>query len=154
MDEMIDIIKGLSAGGFFEYHGTVFDLQPIKMAPVPTVPVPILIGGHGEVALRRAARVGDGWMHGGGDPGDLPALLTRLTELRKESGRDHERFEVHAISLDAYTVDGVRRLEDVGVTDAIVGFRWPYTVGPDTEPLQAKLDAIERFGADVIAASE
>jgi hypothetical protein len=61
---------------------------------------------------------------------------------------------VHAISLDAYTVDGVKRLEELGVTDAIVGFRWPYTVGPDTEPLQAKLDAIASFGADVIAAAK
>jgi hypothetical protein len=60
-------------------------------------------------------------------------------------------FEVHVISLDAYTVDGVRRLEDEGVTDAIVGFRYPYTVGPDTETLQTKLDHLRRFGDDVIA---
>jgi probable F420-dependent oxidoreductase len=154
MDEMLDIIKGLTAGGFFEYHGKVFDLQPIKMTPAPTQPVPILIGGHGDVALKRAARIGDGWMHGGGgDESDLPTLLGRINELRKEYGRDHEPFEVHAISLDAYTVDGVHRLEELGVTDAIVGFRWPYTVGPDTEPLQAKLDAIASFGADVIAKS-
>ena len=41
------------------------------------------------------------------------------------------------ISMDAYTADGVRRLEDQGVTDVIVGFRWPYETGPDTEPLTA-----------------
>ena len=153
MDEMLDIIKGLTAGGFFEYHGHVFDLQSIKMTPAPTKPVPILIGGHGNAALRRAARIGDGWMHGGGDPADLPALLARLHELRAEYGRADEPFEVHAISLDAYTVDGIERLEETGVTDAIVGFRWPYSVGPDTEPLEAKLEAIARYGADVIAAS-
>ena len=44
------------------------------------------------------------------------------------------------ISLDAYSVDGVRRLEELGVTDVIVGFRWPYGVGQDTEPLQTKID--------------
>ena len=155
MDEMLDIIKGLTAGGFFEYHGRAFDLQPIKMTPAPTEPVPILIGGHGDVALRRAARIGDGWMHGGGgDPADLPHMLSRLAELREEHGRSADPFEVHAISLDAYTADGVKRLEELGVTDAIVGFRWPYTVGPDTEPLQAKLDALRRFADDVIAASK
>ena len=37
--------------------------------------------------------------------------------------------------MDAYTVDGVKRLEDQGVTDVIVGFRVPYIKGPDTEPL-------------------
>jgi len=55
------------------------------------------------------------------------------------------------ISLDAYTPDGVRRLEDRGVTDVIVGFRWPYQVGPDTEPLDAKLAKLRRFADDVIA---
>ena len=43
---------------------------PSRCRPVPDRPVPILIGGHGEAALRRAADMGDGWMHGGGDPAD------------------------------------------------------------------------------------
>ena len=153
MDEMLDIIRGLLGGEFFEYQGEIFDLQPIKMTPAPSAPVPVLIGGHGEAALRRAARVGDGWMHGGGDPTELPGLLARLRELREEEGRAGEPFEVHAISMDAYTPDGVRRLEELGVTDAIVGFRWPYVVGPDTEPLQDKIDALRRFADDVIAAT-
>ncbi len=53
--------------------------------------------------------------------------------------------------MDAYTVDGVRRLEELGVTDVIVGFRWPYEVGPDTEPLSRKLDHLRRFADGVIA---
>lgn len=150
MDEELDIIKGLSAGGFFEYHGQVFDVPSIKMTPVPTKPIPILIGGHGEAALRRAARMADGWMHGGGDPADLPGLLRRLRELRQEVGTADRPFEVHVISTDAYTVDGVRRLEEQGVTDVIVGFRWPYDVGPDTEPLSAKLDNLRQFADRVI----
>ena len=35
----------------------------------------------------------------------------------------------------------------------IVGFRWPYAVGPDTEPLQTKLDALRRYADTVIAAA-
>jgi len=151
MDEELRIIRGLSAGGYFEYHGTVFDLPPVKINPVPSEPLPILIGGHGDAALRRAARDGDGWLHGGGDPADLPGLLARLAELRRAEGTDSRPFEVHVISMDAYTVDGVRRLEDQGVTDAIVGFRWPYQVGPDTEPLADKLGKLRRFADDVIA---
>ena len=151
MDEELQIIRGLSAGGYFEYHGTVFDLAPVKINPVPSEPLPILIGGHGDAALRRAARAGDGWLHGGGDPADLPGLLARLAELRRAEGTAGRPFEVHVISMDAYTVDGVRRLEDQGVTDAIVGFRWPYQVGPDTEPLADKLGKLRRFADDVIA---
>jgi hypothetical protein len=45
----------------------------------------------------------------------------------------------------------VRRLEDLGVTDAIVGFRIPYTMELDTEPLQKKVDDLRRFADDVIA---
>ena len=151
MDEELQIIRGLSAGGYFEYHGEVFDLAPVKISPVPNEPLPILIGGHGEAALRRAARAGDGWLHGGGDPADLPGLLARLAGLRRAEGTADRPFEVHVISMDAYTVDGVRRLEEQGVTDAIVGFRWPYQVGPDTEPLAGKLAKLRRFADDVIA---
>lgn len=150
MDEMIEVIRGLCAGGWFEFHGEVFDVPPIKMSPVPSRPVPVLLGGHGDVALRRAARAGDGWLHGGGDPAALPGLLARLFELRGEHGKEKDPFEVHVISMDAYTCDGVRRLEDQGVTDVIVGFRWPYSIGADTESLTKKVDNLKRYAEDVI----
>jgi len=150
LDDSIVILRGLAAGGYFEYQGKTFTLPPVKIAPVPTEPIPVLIGGHADAALRRAARLGDGWMHGGGDPADLPRLLARLAELRQEVDGAGP-FEVHVISVDAYTVDGVRRLEEQGVTDVIVGFRWPYETGPDTEPLGRKLDSLRRYADAVIA---
>jgi probable F420-dependent oxidoreductase len=151
MDESIAILRGLAAGGYFEYHGKVFDLPPVKIAPVPPAPIPVLIGGHSDAALRRAARLGDGWMHGGGDHADLPGLLGRLARFRAEEGTADRPFEVHVISADAYTPDGVRRLADQGVTDLIVGFRWPYATGPDTEPLDIKLAHLRRYADTIIA---
>jgi len=151
IDEQIDVLRGLMGGDYFEYHGDVFDIPSIKLCPVPTKPVPILIGGHHDAALRRAARVGDGWLHGGGDPEDLPGLLARLTEFRREYGTLDKDFEIHVISLDAYSPDGIEKLEELGVTDVIVGFRYPYEVGPDTETLQTKVDNLRRFSDDVIA---
>ena len=151
LDDSIVILRGLAAGGYFEYQGKTFTLPPVKIAPVPTEPIPVLIGGHADAALRRAARLGDGWMHGGGDLADLPRLLARLAELRREFGTEGRPFEVHVISMDAYTVDGVRRLEEQGVTDVIVGFRWPYATGPDTEPLERKVDNLRKFADTVIA---
>jgi hypothetical protein len=150
MDEAVDIVRGLSAGGYFEYHGDVYDLPSVKISPTPTEPLPILVGGHAAPALRRAAR-SDGWLHGGGDPEDLPGLLERLGQLRQDDGTAERPFEIHVISLDAYTADGIRRLEEQGVTDVIVGFRWPYAVGPDTEVLQTKLDNLRRFADEVMA---
>jgi probable F420-dependent oxidoreductase len=151
MDEAIDVLRGLSAGGYFEYHGKIVDIPAIKISPVPASPVPILIGGHSDAALRRAARAGDGWMHGGGDPADLPGLLAKLAGFREAEGTDGKPFEVHVISMDAYTVDGVRRLEEQGVTDVIVGFRWPYVSGPDTESLTSKIDHLRSYADTVIA---
>ena len=148
MDESNEVQRGLSSGDWFEFHGEFYDIPAAKMAPA--APIPILIGGHGEPALKRAARVGDGWMHGGGDLSKLPALLKRLDDLRAEYGRADVPFEVHVISMDAYTVDGVKTLEETGVTDVIVGFRWPYHTGPDPQPLQEKIDLLRRFGDDVI----
>lgn len=152
MDEAIDIVRGLMSGQYFEYHGEVFDLPAVKMRPAPTRPLPILVGGHSDAALRRAATRGDGWMHAGGAE-DLDALLARLAEIRKAEGTVDRPFEVHAISMDAYTPDGVKRLEDRGVTDLIVGFRDPYHEGPDTEPLEAKIAHLERYAESVIAAT-
>ncbi len=150
MDECIDIVSGLLDGGYHSHHGEIFDIESIKICPVPTERVPILVGGHGAPALRRAARL-DGWIHGGGTD-DLDELIEALHVLRRESGKEGEPFEIHVMSADAFGVDGLRRLEEKGVTDVIVGFRWPYTVGPDTEPLQDKIDALERFAETTIAA--
>lgn len=150
MDEMIEILRGLETGEYYEFHGEHFDLQPVKICPVPTKPIPILIGGHSDAALRRAARVGDGFMHaGGGKAADLDAQLEKIATFRKEYGRDKEPFEIHVISMDAYTPDGIKRLEDKGVTDAIVGFRNAYE--PDTTPLQQKIDALKGYADRVIA---
>ncbi len=153
MDEALAILRGLSSGEYFEFHGHDFDFPAIKLCPVPAQPVPILIGGHGDAALRRAAFSGDGWLHGGGDLSELPLLLARLDELRREAGTADRPFEVHAIGLDAYSADGIQRLANQGVTDVIVGFRWPYATGPDTEPLASKLDKLRKYADDVIAKS-
>jgi probable F420-dependent oxidoreductase len=149
MDEMIAILRGLQTGEYFAFRGKHFQFDRIKLCPVPSRPIPLLVGGHADAALRRAARVGDGWMHAGGEAGELARLLARLAELRREVGTERRPFEIHAISLDAFTLDGVRRLEDLGVTDAIVGFRNAYE--KDTMTLQQKLDALRAFSDRVIA---
>jgi alkanesulfonate monooxygenase SsuD/methylene tetrahydromethanopterin reductase-like flavin-dependent oxidoreductase (luciferase family) len=128
MDEAMEIVAGLSAGGWFDYDGDVYKVPRIKITPVPTEQIPLLVGGHAE-----------------------PGLLDRLGELRREYGREKEPFEIHVISMDAWNPDGVHRLEDQGISDVIVGFRWPYVREQDTESLQDKVDNLRRFADDVIA---
>ncbi|GAC1635645.1 MAG: TIGR03619 family F420-dependent LLM class oxidoreductase [Mycobacterium sp.] len=148
MDECIEIIKGLTSGGYFEFHGEFYDIPKTKMTPAPTKPIPILVGGHAEAALKRAARC-DGWMHGGGQPAELDELIKRLNQIRAREGHAGP-FEIHVISTDAYTLDGIKRLEDKGVTDVIVGFRIPYVMGKDSEPLDDKIRHLESFAERVI----
>jgi probable F420-dependent oxidoreductase len=151
MDECMDILRGLTTGEFFGYSGEFYSFDPLQLCPAPTTRIPLLVGGHSEAALRRAVVRGDGWMHAGGDGKELDRLLRRLGEIRQAEGDTRNDFEVHVISYDAYTADGVKRLEDRGVTDAIVGFRVPYIVGPDTEPLAAKVRHLEWYAENVIA---
>jgi len=149
MDEMIEIIRGLTKGGYYAFRGEYYDLERIKICPVPTQPIPILIGGHSDAALRRAARLGDGWMHAGGDPETLERLLGRLAQLRVEYGGGREPFEIHVLSFDGCSIDAVHRLEDLSVTDVIVLLRNPYE--EDTLGVEQKIDALRRFADEVIA---
>lgn len=154
MDECIDIIRGLVTGDYYEFHSQMYDFEPLKMTPAPTEPVPILIGGHSDAALKRAARVGDGWIHAGGDEGELEQMLTKLNEFRRAEGTSDNPFDVYAISMDSYSVDGVKRLEEKGVTHSVVGFRLPYQVEQDSEPLTKKIDDLNKFADNIIAKVE
>lgn len=151
MNEAIDIVRGLTSGGYFEYHGEVYDVPSIKINPVPSQPIPILVGGHSDPALRRAAVRGDGWMHAGSESDELDRLLGRLQKFRAEAGTSDHPFEIHVISPDAYSADGVRRLEDKGVTDVVVGFRNSYSTELDTESLATKVGRMEKFAESVVA---
>ena len=151
LDEMLDIIRGLCAGDFFEYDGEIFQVPSIKICPVATKPVPFIIGGHSEPAMRRAVLKGDGWIHAGGNADELDVLLKRMGELRREYGKENDPFEIHVISMDAYSPDGIRKLEDMGITDVMVGFRNSYTQGQDTEPLETKLTALRQYADRVMS---
>jgi alkanesulfonate monooxygenase SsuD/methylene tetrahydromethanopterin reductase-like flavin-dependent oxidoreductase (luciferase family) len=149
MNEMMEIIRGLNTGEFFAYEGDTFQVQSIKMSPAPTEPIPLLVGGHSDAALRRAVTLGDGWMHAGGDQAELEAMITKLHTLRKELGVEDRPFEIHAASFLGLTPDGLKQLEDLGVTDAVIGFRVPYQ--KDTMPLETKLQSIRMYSDTVLS---
>jgi probable F420-dependent oxidoreductase len=151
MDEMIEIIRGLHSGEYFGFDGEFYQVPEIKMSPVPSKPTPFLIGGHAKLALKRAARIGDGWIHAGGDTETLKVCIDQINEFRKEYGTDHKPFEVHAITADAFSVDGVKKLEEIGVTECIVGFRDAYKGDPDTSSIEDKKKMMNWFTENIIA---
>jgi alkanesulfonate monooxygenase SsuD/methylene tetrahydromethanopterin reductase-like flavin-dependent oxidoreductase (luciferase family) len=62
MDECLAIVRQLLTGKTVTCHSTFFDLEEAVIAPVPAEPVPITVGGRSDAAIRRAGRLGDGWL--------------------------------------------------------------------------------------------
>jgi len=147
-DEAIEIIRALLRGGMVEHHGKHYDFGRLQMSPAPSRPVPIYVGGHSEPALRRAARLGDGWCSAMTSADETRGFVARLAALRAEHGRAAEPFEIQAVCTDVFDVDGYRRLAEVGVTDIILQPWLLYGVGPGA-PLSAKEDTVRRFAEEV-----
>jgi probable F420-dependent oxidoreductase len=62
-DEALEIIKRYWAGGRFDYDGRIFQLRDVDMLPLPAQRggPPIWVSGRSDAAIRRAARLGDGF---------------------------------------------------------------------------------------------
>lgn len=147
-DEAIEVIRKVLAGGMVEHHGEHYDFDRLEMSPAPTEPVPIIIGGTTAPALRRAARIGDGWVSSGNTTEELAAMVSALRELLVAEGRDPDAFQVKAVTTDAFDLDAFRKLEAFGVTEVITQPWWLY--GGDPEDLAVRVDAVRRFGDEVI----
>lgn len=148
MDEMLEIMQGLWRGEMFEYHGEHFDFPPIQISPHSSHPVPLYFGGTAKIALRRAARIGDGWIGAGNAPEDVPRVMSKLRELRKEYGRDHLPFDslvgVYA-KPDKALFDS---LKDSGMTSGL-NMPFAYVLGTRSS-LDDKKRMMAQFAEDVI----
>ncbi len=149
MEQMIEIIRGLMSGDYFEYHSEFYDIPRIKICPVPTERLPILYGGHSEAAWRRAARMCDGFTFAGGTLAYTLEIVEKLESYRKEAGLESEPFFIHAGVTDMKGLDDIKRLEDAGVDELSFGARNPYE--PDTLSVEQKIQAAEQFANNVIA---
>jgi probable F420-dependent oxidoreductase len=149
MDEEVEVLRTLWRGGMQEYHGKHYDFDRLEMSPVPKEPVPILVGGVSDVALKRAARLGDGWIAVQHTTAELRELLGKLNGFRKEYGTDTKPFENVVACTDVFDVDGYRRIEELGGTTLTTA---PWVLyGADPNSLEEKKDALKRFADDVIS---
>ena len=147
VDEMIEVIKLVLGGGMVEFHGKFYDFDRLQMSPAPSQPVPFYVGGHTEVALKRAARLSDGWTSAMMTRDQLADTVTQLNVLRTEYGRADVPFEIQAVCIDKFGVDGHRELAAVGVTDNIV-IPWIFDGLAFDAPVEKKKDSLKRY-ADV-----
>ena len=62
LDESVEILRKACAGGFFNHEGKNFKFSSVQITPTPAR-IPVICGGNTPLALRRAARDGDGWIN-------------------------------------------------------------------------------------------
>jgi probable F420-dependent oxidoreductase len=147
-DEMIEILRLLWTGEWVEYQGEFYQFDRLEMNPRPPGAIPIWIGGISNPAMRRAARLADGWVSDLQTSAEIIESVERIRDWRREYGREHLPFEVMATPSDAWDLDGYRRLEDAGITH-ILTMPWPFYHG-DTRDLDKKLDGVKRYADDIV----
>lgn len=147
-DEILEILIGLWHGDWFEYHGSHFDFPAIKISPIPSKAIPFYFGGNATIALKRAARLGSGWMNTGNSEEELIALIKTINGYRKEAGRSSEAFDIVGGVYAEPAVDLYRRLEDAGMTSA-VNLPFAFVLG-NSSSIDAKKRMMEEYAKKII----
>lgn len=139
-DEHIALLRAIwtAPGSHVEFHGEFWDVPPMDPEPRPIQqPIPILVGGHSDAAIDRAARVADGWIAAGMSSERLAALLPKLRAAAERNGRDPSSLLVYCGARPGeVALDDLRRYEDLGVHSVQVAL--------DT------IDELVRFAGDVL----
>ncbi|KWX68451.1 TIGR03619 family F420-dependent LLM class oxidoreductase [Mycobacterium sp. NAZ190054] len=150
LDEMIPALRALWRGGWVSWSGEHYQVPEMMIEPHPPGPVPILAGGESDAALRRAARLCDGWVGYAYRWDDAVGYAGRLTELRREYGRADEPFEVLLALMEPPTPELYLRAEEAGITSVMVA---PWLGAEDGGPrgVERFRKPIEQFAETVIA---
>ena len=152
LDEMIPALRALWQGGWVSWSGRYYQVPEMMIEPHPPAPVPIWCGGESEAALRRAARLCDGWVGYAYGWDDAVGYAERLRALRREYGRGGEPFDILLALLEPPSSDLYRRAEDAGITAVMVAPWMLDGVAPTGDPDRFR-PSIERFAQAVIAKS-
>lgn len=166
-DECIRIFRELWTKDTPSFQGEFHQFSKVRCEPRPVQSggIPIWIGGHTPQAIRRAARLGDGWQPlVQRPPADLPPaeMQEKITQLRtfaQQAGRDPQRITLAMGSSIQFTdgaatgprslftgtpaqiIEAIQRYQELGVQN----FRCDFP-GPSIDGL---LQAMERFAAEV-----
>ena len=148
-DEIIEVLQSLWSGQMVEYHGAHFDFPRVQLSPAPSTHPPIYVGGSSEIALRRAARVGGGYIGAGTAPDDVGPLLQRLNELRQEYGRDHLPFEAMIGISASPSLTLYQRLADRGL-ESTVAPPFQYALGKKHSTVDEKKQFMETYAESIV----
>lgn len=91
MDEILEILRLAWTGEPFTHEGAIYQVPTVGVRPTPEGPLPIVIGGGAEAAVRRAARRADGFFSNA-SPGRLGQQVEWANDELVKQGRDPARF--------------------------------------------------------------
>ncbi|HZR91744.1 MAG TPA: LLM class F420-dependent oxidoreductase [Gaiellaceae bacterium] len=149
-EEQIELLRRLWTEPVLDFRGRWHTVTAAGINPLPVQrPIPIWIGGSAEPALRRAARLGDGYFPQRPLEGGWPATIERVRGWVREAGRDPDRFGIDArIPVSQGTPEEWRaeaeRWRSLGATHLSLVTAGGGLEGPDAhlERLRLALDAV------------
>ena len=95
--EQVEVLRRLWSGELVSFTGRFHDLQDVSIVPPPVQrPIPIWFGGSSDAVIRRAARLGDGWMPIMAPDAQAEQKLGLLREQLTSFGRDPDKFGIEA----------------------------------------------------------
>jgi probable F420-dependent oxidoreductase len=122
--EQVEVLRRLWSGELVSFTGRFHNLQDVSIVPPPVQrPIPIWFGGSSDAVIRRAARLGDGWMPILAPDMQAEQKLGLLRNELKSFGRDPDKFGIEA---------------------------WLRMHGPDPQGWAAAADGWRRLGAGMV----
>jgi alkanesulfonate monooxygenase SsuD/methylene tetrahydromethanopterin reductase-like flavin-dependent oxidoreductase (luciferase family) len=121
-DEYIAVMRALWRGDRVDFEGETVTLRDAYLYPKPVRggDIPVMIGGDTDVALKRVARAGDGWLAFNLPVAEAPARIGRLKALMREAGRDPESVRVSTAIFSWTSRDDLARYREAGVTEFLL----------------------------------
>lgn len=92
MDEILGLLRRLATGEAVDHHGEFYELENARILPPVEPRVPIVIGGGGDVAVRRTVAHGDGWLGMWCSARRYAATHQQILEACRAAGRDAPSF--------------------------------------------------------------
>ncbi|MEM9651760.1 MAG: LLM class F420-dependent oxidoreductase [Actinomycetota bacterium] len=143
-DEYLEAMRTVWSGSHVEFHGEFVDFEPLTATPRPPQgrDIPILVGGDTPVAIRRAARLADGYFPGEGDETKLAELIVAARTACQDIDRDPDSLAINAMfgkHLREPTA-GIEIMADLGISRVMVP-AFPFAG-------DGGLDRLRRFGEE------
>lgn len=121
-DEYIAVLRALWRGDRVDFKGETVSLQDAYLYPKPVRggDIPIMIGGDTDVALKRVARAGDGWLAFNLPVADAATRIGRLKALAREQGRDPQSLRISTAIFSWTSPADLARYREAGVTEFLL----------------------------------